>query len=142
MQPIRLQRTSDGYKTDQISITQEELSPRQAQFAAYAIGHAMEYKEVGQNMGLTHGSVKQLAKQLLYKLEAKNILQAANQLYKRGLLKHLCALLFIGLTVTPQADASNLYRRPPGRYRQHRITRVKRTKRDTWSDLIDQLQPQ
>lgn len=137
MAKLQLKRTADGYQTNKVAIKQQGISPRQAQFAAYAIGHTLPYKEAGKEMGITQGSVQQLAKQLFFKLRVNNLLQATTELYKRGLIKHLCALLFIGLTAAPQADASDIYRRPTKQHRASRLAR--RSKRD---DLLILVEPQ
>lgn len=133
-----LQRTADGYQTDKVVITQQNLSPRQAQFSALAIGHTLPYKKVGAEMGITEGSVKQLAQHLFDKIGANNLLQASVELHRRGIIKILSVTLFIGITGMPQADASELYRRPP---RQHRTSRIKRGSRSAWDELLNQLQP-
>ncbi|MCH2218698.1 MAG: hypothetical protein MK076_11640, partial [Flavobacteriales bacterium] len=78
MQKLPLQRTADGYQTEKVAITQQNLSPRQTQFAVYAIGHTLQYRAVGEEMGITEGSVQQLAKQLFYKLRVNNLLEASN----------------------------------------------------------------
>ncbi len=105
MQALQVQRTAEGYQTKQAAITRQELSDRQTLFALLAIALALPYKQVAELMGITHASVQKLAQQLFWKLRVNNLQEASREIYKRGLIKHLCILLLAGITTAPPADA-------------------------------------
>ncbi len=91
-------------------------------------------------MGISVHTAKHTAQRLYWKLGVSNIRQATAELYKRGLIKHLCAVLLIAASHTSPVESSDIYRRAP---RKPGTNRVHRRQRDSWLDeLIDSLQPQ
>ncbi len=159
---MKIQRTETGHRLGKVEIQDKPLPRACAHLLLLTGGHGLSIVDAAEELGIAKSSAYKTAERIYYKLNVNSMIQAVIEANKRGLIKHLCAALFIGLTVTPQIDASELYRRPPARYRQAR--RARRTRfdwagigrtnfndkdcaealhlREGWQNLINHLQPQ
>lgn len=137
----RIQRTKQGYRFGNTEIEKRDFSPRESQVALLRCGQGLSAKDTAEIMGITPGTTQNTSNRMLWRLDAKNLIQATIELHKRGLIKHLCAALMIFASLS-QSGSQEIHRRPPGRHGQKIHRGFRKNNRDPWADILNQLQPQ